>query len=194
MITVIIKIMIIVIMPKKLVLGEQEKEVIRLMGAGVLLTISIAAPNLPVALKPFLRSKQNRYQFKKRIQKMKEKDLIFLSGEVIKLSENGKKLLAKIDSEDIEIKKSNWDGSWRVVAYDIPDKHKKERNYFRRKLIALGFKQVQESMLVIPYECKEEISIFANQIGVSPFVIYLITDKLPKQEAMVEYFGLQEQK
>lgn len=84
---------------------------------------------------------------------------IILSGDVVKLSNKGKKILKTGEIFDFQIKVSEWDGIWRVVAYDIPEKYKLQRNYFRKKLKAVGFRQLQHSMWVVPYECREEIAI-----------------------------------
>jgi len=178
---------------RKTRIGDKEKEILKLIAQGVLISASLVVPNLPIALKPFLDNRRKRERFKKSIKRLEGKDLIFLSGEKIKLSKKGQKMLERFASEDITIKTDiGWDGIWRIVAYDIPDDFKKERDYFRRKLIGLGFETIQESLMVIPYECKEEIAVFAHHLHVAPFVMFLTTDKLPRQKDMIKKFGLDE--
>ncbi len=173
---------------RKTYLGKHEREILRLVGAGVLVSASLVAPNLPSAF----RSKKKKYIMQRSFNQVYDKNLIYLSGEKVKLSEKGQKLLRDIEREEIEIMRHEWDGIWRIVAYDIPEKQKKERNYFRRKLESLGFCELQKSMMVIPYECKEEIAVIAQNLGISPYVMHLITDKLPRQWEFVEKFGLEE--
>ena len=93
-------------------------------------------------------------------------------------------------SEEINIKKDEWDGIWRIVAYDIPDDIKKERDYFRKKLKSLGFKELQKSMFVVPYKCREEIAVLSQSLGISPYVMHLTTEHLPRQKAMIKEFGI----
>lgn len=171
---------------KKIRLGKNEKKILRLVATGMLVGASLVAPNLPSAFKG---KKKKTYQ--QSFKRVYEKDLIYLSGEKVRLSARGQKIFERIESEEITIKKSAWDGIWRIVAYDIPDTKKKERDYFRKKLKGLGFCELQKSMLVLPYECKEEIAIFSQTMGIAPYVMYLITDFLPRQKAMIKKFGLE---
>ncbi|MCL5093851.1 MAG: hypothetical protein M1355_01860 [Patescibacteria group bacterium] len=175
---------------KRIFIGKREREIIRFIAKGVLISASLAIPNLPVALKPFLETNQKKRNFKRSFNQLYEKDVIYLSGDKICLSKKGKKLLAKIESENITLQEKDWDGIWRIVAYDIPDKSKRERDYFKKKLKELGFQDLQKSMMVTPYECKEEIAVFTQNIGISPYVMFLTTDHLPRQKEMVRKFGL----
>ena len=172
---------------RRIYLGKKEKEILELIKTGILVSSVLVAPNLPSAL----RHKKKKYIYQRSFNHLYEKNLIILSGEKVYLSEKGQKLLDRIESEEIEIKKHEWDGIWRIVAYDIPEDSKKERDYFKRKLKDLGFEELQKSMLVIPYKCKEEIAVIAQNLGISPFVMHLITDRLPRQEEMIKRFGLE---
>ncbi len=175
-------------------LGSNEKEILKLIGGGVLITVgilaTIALPGLPATLSPFLKNRQKRSSFKKSIKRLKEKNLVYLSCDKVKISKIGMEMLEYLKADEITIKKTKWDGNRRLVAYDIPEKFRKKRDYLRLKLIDLGFKKVQESIWTIPYECKEEIAIFSQSLGLSPFVIYMKTDSLPKHKELKKYFGL----
>ncbi|RJO60118.1 hypothetical protein C4544_07215 [candidate division WS5 bacterium] len=171
---------------RKIYLGKNEREILRMVGTGALVAASLVAPNLPSA---FAGKKKKSYR--QSFQRAYDKNLIYLSGEKVKLSEKGQKLLDNIQNEEIEIKKHEWDGIWRIISYDIPEDQKKERNYFRRKLKSLGFEELQKSMMVIPYECKEEIAVIAQNLGISPYVMHLITDNLPRQNDFMKKFGLE---
>lgn len=172
---------------KRIYLGKNEREILRMVGTGALVAASLVAPNLPSA---FVGKKRKSY--KQSFSRVYDKNLIYLSGEKVRLSEKGQKLLEIIEREEIEIKKHEWDGIWRIISYDIPEEQKKERNYFRRKLTSLGFEELQKSMMVIPYKCKEEIAVIAQNLGVSPYVMHLITDNLPRQKEFIKRFNLEE--
>lgn len=174
---------------RKILLGKTEKEVLKLIKAGLLVTGTLVAPNLPIALRDDRRKK---YTYQRSFRNAYDKNLIYLSGEKVRLSEKGHKILENIEREEIEIKNHEWDGVWRIVSYDIPEEEKNERNYFRRKLRSLGFEELQKSMMVIPYECKEEIAVLAQNLRISSFVMYLITDHLPRQREMIKRFDLEE--
>lgn len=161
-----------------------------MVAIGALVLTSIAIPNLPLALKPFLKDKGPK-GFKKVLKNLESKGVIRLGGEEVVLTKKGEKLLKLIRIEDIAIvKPKKWDKIWRLIAYDIPDTHKKERDWFRFVLKRMGFYEVQESLWAHPYECREEIAVIAQDLKISPSVIYMQTDHLPMQEKLERRFGL----
>ena len=175
---------------KRLRIGKKEQEIIKLIGLGILVSGSLVLPNLPQALKFYKSSKKTYNHLKRIINTLRSKNLIILSGEKIYLSKRGQEIAKKIETEEIVIKRTDWDGLWRIVAWDIPEKNKKERDYFRQKLDNLGFYRIQASMWVIPFECKQEIAIIAQHLKLSPYVMYLLTDKLPNQNKLIQIFNL----
>lgn len=53
-----------------------------------------------------------------------------------------------------------WDKKWRIVIYDIEEKSKTVRDHLRRKLIELGFAQLQRSVWVSPHDFLQDIHEF----------------------------------
>ena len=43
---------------------------------------------------------------------------------------------------------SEWDGKWRLVAFDIPEKNRESRDWLRTRLRSTGYKQLQKSLFV----------------------------------------------
>lgn len=174
-------------MSSKGVAGKREREVLRMIADG-------ACQGMGYILDCILdkqRSRSEKLSLNRALKSVESKGLIVLSGDVVRLSKKGQKLLKALDIEGIIIEKSvKWDRVWRVISYDIPEKQKKEREYFRKKMKELGFTKLQKSMWVIPYECKEEVAVFAQLLGVASHVMYLLTDKLPDQDKFIREFGL----
>jgi len=50
----------------------------------------------------------------------------------------------------LSIIKEDWDGYWRVVSYDIPEKSRNFRGLIKRELNNLGFKKMQRSVWISP--------------------------------------------
>lgn len=171
-------------------LSKNQKEILLNIGkAGLITATVLLAPNALKLFKP--RSKQEKYYLKKNINTLYEKDIIYLSGERVKLTDKGKQILRQIEIEDVTISpKEDWDGIWHLVCYDIPETKKKERDYFRAKLTQFGFTMIQDSLWVFPYECREEIAVMSQNLGIAPYVAYLNTDHLPQQSKLVKYYNL----
>ncbi len=51
-----------------------------------------------------------------------------------------------------------WDGKWRLVMFDVPERVRSRRNFLRRELSGLGFHQLQKSVWVIPYPPPEDFT------------------------------------
>ena len=175
---------------RRIILGENEKKIILAVGAGVLVLGAMVFPTLPMVLQPIIRMR-GRKGFLKLLKRLQDKGVIYLGGEKIKLTRKGLELQTQFKIEELILTKPDkWDGIWRLISYDIPDKYKKTRDGFRWTLIRLGFRKVQESLWVYPYDCKEEIAVIAKNLGIAPYVMVMITDSLPREEEWETEFDL----
>ena len=74
----------------------------------------------------------------------------------IQITPHGLSFLEKLKSIKKEIPKpEKWNGLWQLVIFDIPEKEREVRDLLRDKLKFLGFKQVQKSVWVFPYPCRQ---------------------------------------
>ena len=77
----------------------------------------------------------------------------------VSLTKEGRKKAKKLQIDDMEIKKTKkWDKKWRILIFDIRDKHKIKREALRGKLKELGLFQLQKSAvsythLTLPTMC-----------------------------------------
>ncbi len=96
-----------------------------------------------------------------------------------------------LDIENLSIKKPNqWDGKWRVVFFDIPEKKKRARNALREKLRDLGFCEMQKSVFAFPYECQDEINFVVSLFEIKPYVQYAEMTKTTNEVALRKLFKL----
>lgn len=173
--------------------GELAKEILKAMAIGGVLAASLALPNLPQVLK-FLGvvGAKDKYRVKRTIYNLKEKRLIdFRENGLIEITEKGKKRILQYDIEDMNIKlPPKWDGHWRIVIFDIPEKFKKARNALNRKIKDLGFFPLQKSVFVFPFECRNEIDFVSEFFNVGKFVHYIVAKELDSEKFLKQYFGL----
>jgi len=109
-----------------------------------------------------INSALNRLCRKGFISKLKEKNNIFLN------ITNKNKFYCLGDYVTLKIKKSKnrWDGKWRLVIYDIPEKRKVEREYLRSILGLLGFGKIQDSCWASPYDYSGFVYDLAKRRGI----------------------------
>lgn len=71
-----------------------------------------------------------------------------------------------------------WDGKWRIVIWDIPEKRRIARDVLRYKLKILGFERLQKSVWVSKKNCTKELRDFIKKVGIKDWVLVLESDNI----------------
>ena len=107
----------------------------------------------------------------------------------IELSSKGKDRVSLILAKEYEYQyPEKWDGKWRIVIFDIPDKKKKNREIFREKLKEIGCFQLQESVFVFPFDFKEIVDYFKSVFMIRPCVQYIIANNIETEVNLLNIF------
>ncbi|PIP30803.1 hypothetical protein CO123_02305 [bacterium (Candidatus Howlettbacteria) CG_4_9_14_3_um_filter_37_10] len=83
-----------------------------------------------------------------------------------------------------------WDGKWRLIFFDIPEKQRHKRDFFRRKLKELGFKQYQLSAWICPFDFADEIDELIYEIGINKYVQYIIGESIKGEGDIKRLFNI----
>ncbi len=185
------------------------KDVVTLLGVSALVVGTVAIPGLPMALKPVIdlyKKRQKEKEFKawncfdtrrlniilNRLYSQKEVEIGEKDGKTcIKLTEKGKIKYLKYSLEDLMIDKPpKWDGKWRIIIYDIPKQKRMLSEIFRRFLQKMEFLKLQKSVYLTPYPCDKQIEFLRQYYGLDREVLYLVANKIEKEEAFKQYFAL----
>lgn len=75
-----------------------------------------------------------------------------------------------------------WDGRWRILIFDIPEKTRLKRDYLRQKLYALGFGHLQKSVWVSPFDITREVREFLRFQGLDEGVILFEAKRIGEYE------------
>lgn len=178
-------------------------DILKLVGAGAFLASSIAIPNLPLALKPFLTNPREYESWKrfnipylKRTLKRLEKQKLVVVKEkgnmqIVEITEAGRRRILKYALEELVIKKPKfWDGKWRLISYDIPVDLRKVRDVFREYLQSWGFYQLHESVFLHAYPCEKEIEFLREYLGIGKFVRIFQVSRIENDKLFREFFGV----
>lgn len=142
------------------------------------------------------KDKAEEKKIAKTISRLNKGKLVVLSKEngllKIKLSEKGRKIVKKIEFDNMEIAKpKKWDKKWRVISFDIPNTAQKNvRDYLRRKLKKLKFFPLQKSVFAHPYPCEKEIEVLCEFYQLWPYVNILLVEKISNDKDLKEHFNL----
>lgn len=170
--------------------SETKQKILLLLVAGVALGFSRSPKNyfkiLEGVAKEWKEIERNklvravREFYNERVVDYKEKE----NGIVeIVLTKDGRQRALKYQIDEIKIKKPDkWDGKWRMVIFDIPEKKKKAREALREKLKNLGFLELQKSVFIYPYGCEDEIDFIMEVFEIRPYVRYMVVDSFTNEE------------
>lgn len=181
------------------------REVLLLVGAGAFLVASVAIPNLPRALKPFLDEKRkgdlNVYKrfnipyLKRTLERLRRQKLVEVSSkdgqQVVKITEAGRQKVLRYALDALAIKKpKHWDGKWYLVSYDVPEDLKSVRNSLSDYFKAWGFFPLQKSVYLHAYPVQEAVEFLREYLGVGEHVRIFTVSKIENDKVFREFFGV----
>ncbi len=111
------------------------------------------------------------------------------TSDTYQLSEKGKIFLWKLKKYRY-IQNKNWDGKWRVVCFDIFERHRTKRDQFRHELKEIGFIQLQQSVWVYPFACEDYIELLKTHYTFGKNVRYMIVDFINDDKNLKQFFKL----
>ncbi len=165
--------------------------------------VAFAGAIVPGLISSMADFKGHKRYSKKQIQNvvgsLKKRKLIEIVQEKngktkVVLTNKGQKRIKEFCFEELKIKKPiRWDKKWRVLVYDIPMKpaiYNRARQALRIKIKEIGFKQIQKSVWVCPYECEDEILFLSESYQVTKFIEIFTVDKMLHGEKLQNKFGL----
>jgi len=135
----------------------------------------------------------DRIRFSQEVYKLKRRKLINVykdgKDKYLELTPKGIERLKGYQIEGMVVKiPETWDRKWRIVIFDIPDDKKTARDILRDKLKQIGFIQLQESVFIYPFECKNEIDYLTEIYHIKPYVKYIVADFFDGDDLLIEKF------
>lgn len=83
-----------------------------------------------------------------------------------------------------------WDGKLRLIIFDIPEEIAYKRQRFRENLQLLGFKYLQKSAWLCPYDIRKELGIIVDYLNIREYVEFMVIEKLEDDERIKKLFNL----
>ncbi len=108
------------------------------------------------------------------------------------LTDRGRQRLEQytLDGLTLPERPTAWDGQWRIVLFDVPEKRRQLRAIFRRKLQQLGFVYLQKSSWLYPFPCEAALTELAQRLGLQPNVVVATAQQLSNEEKFLQRFKL----
>ena len=87
-------------------------------------------------------------------------------------------------------KKHKWDGGWRMILFDIPEKQRKIRDYLRKIIKRVGFKELQRSIWIYPGQVPVFLRHILSRDDIRGHVKFIITEHLDNDQDIRRMFNL----
>lgn len=181
------------------------KEILKLVGIGMFVAGSLVIPNLPIALKPLLdKQRKKEYEVWKRfnipylkrsLHRLEKQKLVEITQEngvqVVKITSNGRRRLIKMALDELAVEKPKiWDGRWRLVSFDLPEKLANTRKILVEYLNAWGFYPFQKSVYLHAYHCFKQVEFLREYLGVGEYVRMLTVSEIENDSLFRDFFGV----
>lgn len=162
--------------------------------AGVI-AVAALAPGLANAFGKSKYLRQRLYQARNRVSVMIKSGYLLIEErdgkKYLRLTEKGENFAALMHEGKLAPKKpKRWDGKWRMLIFDIPERRRGIREQIRTALITLGFIRLQDSVWVFPYDCEDYILVLKAECKIGKDVLYVIADHIENDRHLRRHFSL----
>ena len=121
-----------------------------------------------------------------------KKGLLARKGGYLQLTSRGERFLLMFELHNAARKPKRWDGRWRILIFDIPERKRGLREKIRQTLIGIGFARLQDSVWIYPYDVEDLIALLKADFKVGKAMLYMIVDELEADASLRKYFELSE--
>lgn len=164
------------------------------------LTMAITAPNTLKLLKridPDLNKKRKpAYRIQQAVKRLEARKLVVRQrvgkGWGVRLTPEGERYAKRLkEAEQIKIRKPDrWDGRWRIVIFDVWEKRRAVRDQLRRTLVKAGFKRIQNSVWVHPYDCEDLLVFLRADLHLGKGILYIVAEGIEHDAQLRRSFNL----
>lgn len=179
---------------------NRTEVILRILSGVGLISVALLAPNALQSLGPLLlrgsKGRQKLYGYRRLIQKLNRDGLIEFRKNhqgilCASLTKKGNDKLDQYEFGRLTIPKpAHWDRKYRIIIFDIKEWKRGIRDELRNWLIKLGFRRLQNSVWVYPFECEEIISLLKTKFKIGKEVLYITADKIENDSWLRKEFGL----
>jgi len=178
---------------KKTQRANVQKIILQSVAVAGILGVGLLAPNVIGAMGKLglLPSKRQKEIIERSRTRLINRGLLAYQDGKLRLTQKGEKVLRVFELHEFRLKQpKRWDGKWRVLIFDIPERRKRVREQIRRTLIMIGFVRLQDSVWIYPYDCEDLLTLLKADFKVGRDMLYMVVDQLEYDVSLKVRFGL----
>ncbi len=112
-------------------------------------------------------------KIRQNLRRLRAQGIVKKVGINFMLTKEGKEIIKKI-ADKKKLLSRKWDGKYRLVIFDIPEKKRNARNWLRAELYMLEYSQLQMSVFIGKHPLTENIIGDIKHHGLEKHVNYLL--------------------
>jgi len=162
-------------------------------------TIALTAPGALQGVDKLLKGHKPRGCISKARQRLKQRGFIALkkhSGTYrYVLTEKGEtKLTEFLLAAQTKKKKRFWDRHWRILFYDVPEKHKHYRDRVRKIIRLFGCYALQKNVWIYPHSDIKDLVMYLHLIYAKgrAKIVFVVCPRFEGDEDSAGYFGFED--
>lgn len=128
------------------------------------------------------------------LNRLRGQGLVVKNSNTFRLTKQGEKeaFFAYLDAQRLMYKpqKRKWDGQWRMIIFDVPEKKRKYRDYLRKMLKTVGFKELQKSTWVTPHKIPKFLEELLWEERMKHFTRFITIKEIDYDKDLRKIFGI----
>lgn len=158
-----------------------------------LLAIALAAPKVVTAMRDMglITTRRHPELIKRSYQRLIDSGFLAQTRGVLHLTQKGEAKLRELEYRSFRgMKPRRWDRKWRVLAFDIPNRRQGVRDRARLLLKGIGFRKLQNSVWVFPYDCEDLVTLLKADLGVGRDMLYMVVEAIEGEASLKKEFKI----
>ena len=132
------------------------------------------------------------------MSRLVKKGFIAKKDGIYRLTEDGEKEaffsaleLYKLDGRiKQKIKSEKWDGKWRIIFFDVPEKKRRYRDELRSMLKIIGFKEFQKSIWIYPNKVPQFLKDILFEECIKQYTRFITTSDIEYDKDLQKMFNI----
>lgn len=170
-----------------------QRHVLAAVGIAGLLGVALVAPNALILLRKEGVAPRPRLKdtIRRTTATLIQRGFLERNGDAVRLTAHGERalVLAQLKAPSVHTKRK-WDGKWRMLIFDIPERRRRQREHIRNQLHSIGFARLQDSVWTFPYPCEEYVTLLKADMKIGKDLLYLIVDSIEGDASLRMHFNL----
>lgn len=106
------------------------------------------------------------------------------------LTGKGRRRALELQVRSAPARRRVWDGRWRVIIFDVPERRRAARDFLRRELRLAGFCQLHRSVWIAPFDPPPGFDALLDEVGLRSSSRLLLVEAMNYDDDLRRSFGI----